>query len=376
MKKQIQHISFSILIFIGLCSCASSNFEDINNVVLNICEKKVPISNIAHLAHCVQLKDCGNNSIITGTDRVICWEGNIYVFDDANDIITCNDMSGKMLASTQKYKGHGNNEYIHLSDMSFDETTGQIYALCDTPSEIIIFDKNLQIKSVQTIEERPIEMCVDSTHIMLLCRNLKKDNYEVLCLKKGHLDENPEVILSSKIVVNKIMGIGRNLTYSDGECWVSFPFNNCVYKISNGKIDETYCIDFKNRWYKNNNYNTTQFLKENSNNVWSIQNIQKCGQFLWFNSNTEELYCLDTSNNQCYCYNNIIYDTIPYASQLIVPQQGLKNTISFCVMPEFIFPYLKNVEKHHLEEQEGQTYSLAKSNLLEKNAMITFWEIK
>ena len=278
--------------------------------------------------------------------------------------------------STQKYKGHGRNEYIHLSDMAFDETNGLIYALCDTPSEIIIFDKNLEIRSIHPIDFMPIEMCVDSTHIVFLRSNYNKNCYEILTLEKGHLNEPPIVILNSEIAVKRIMGMGRSLTCTNGECWVSLPFDNCIYNIFKGKVRKKYCINFQEMWYKNDNNKAQQFLKKNSDKVWSIQNVQKCNQYLWFNTNTEGLYCIDTEKEQCLCYDLIVHDSIPYASQLIVPQQGLLNKVSFSIMPSFIYSYIRNFEKDCTQKTENRVYELAKNNIKEKNALVMFWEMK
>ena len=34
-----------------------------------------------------------------------------------------------------------------------------------------------------------------------------------------------------------------------GECWAALPFDNCLYKIEDGKIAETFRIDFGEKWY-------------------------------------------------------------------------------------------------------------------------------
>ena len=369
MKRIIILLSF-MLIFLYLYSCTATN-----EVSLQINDKIIPISNIANPFLCVQLKDCGPSSIIADIDRIIYWENKIYVFDDTNDNITCNDISGKMIVSTQKYKGHGKNEYIHMSDMTLDETSGLIYALCDTPSEIIIFDKALNIISVTPIKSKPIEMCMDSKHLILLCRNYSKGEFEILSLPKEKLDADPSVILTSKIVNNRIMSMGRCLSYTSEECWASLPFNNCIYRIKDGDIEEIYKIDFRDNWYKDNGYKAMDFLEINRNHIWGICNIQKCGQFIWFNTNREWLYRFDIKNKICQCYD-IIHDSIPFATQMIIPQQGMQNKLSFYIMPSFVNSYLNNMKKHSIEGQKSQVNELAINNVKEKNALVTFWEMK
>lgn len=377
MTMKILHNWLIVLaVVLTLCySCITSTMSNANPVSLHIHNESFPVSNIGNLNLSIQLKDCGNESIIKDVDRIIHNGDRIYVLDEANDVITCIDKNGRLLASTKKYIGHGRKEYIHLSDMALDESTGQIYVLCDTPSEIIIFNQDLMIDSIKKIDFSPIEMCVDTTHIMFVCRNLDDCCYEILTIKKNDLGKKPNLIIQSKIEINRIMGMGKNMTYTEGECWVSLPFNNCIYKIKNGEIADSYSIEFGDNWYKNDRYNMSQFLDVNRDRVWSILNIQKCGRYLWFNSNTEGLYCLDTLYGQCQCYNSLFHDSIPYATQLIIPQQGLKNIISFSVLPSFVLTYLRNVEKSHSENTEDKKYSLAKENQRERNAMLLFWEI-
>ena len=372
MKRNV-YCFYSTFVFIVLCSCAAAFSNTSTEIALENYEKVKPISELGDTSLMIQLKDCGKLSLITDVDRIICRDSIMYLFDNANDVIVSFDMNGNFLATTEKSKGHGKNEYIHLSDVSLDETTGYLYALCDTPSEIMVFDKDLNIKWIRPIDFMPIEICVDSAKIYLFQLDYHHDNYEILCMDKDKKGKDATVLLSSKIEIKRLMGLGKSLCITDGECWASLPFTNRIYNISKGKIIKEYSVEFQESWYSKGSKNVKQFLEKNNDKVWMIQNFQKNGNDLWFNSNTEGLYCLNIERNKCICYNLVIPDKIPYVSQLIIPQQGFGARICFRVIPQFIYSYLKRIEKKDMEEQEGKAYELAKQNIKEKNAMITLW---
>lgn len=258
-SKKILRLGIIVFTIIALNACATSFMDSANEVAIQYNKKATQMSEISSLSSMVQLKDCGIPSVIKDVDRIFSWKNSLYVFDDTYDIITRNDMNGNLLSSTYKYIGHGRNEYIHLSDVALDETSGLIYALSDTPREIIVFDDNLNIKSIQPIDFTPVEMCIDSTHIMFLCRNYKSNRNEILCLAKNNLKAKPKVIISHKMVVSRIMGYGRCMTFTNRECWASLPFDNCIYKISQGEVNKTYRIDFEENWYKDEGYSPRQF---------------------------------------------------------------------------------------------------------------------
>lgn len=374
MKNGAFYLLF-VLTLACVYSCDASKQVSYNDVTLRKNEPIVRISNLFTPDKHVQLKDCGASSIISDADRVIFIEDKVFVFDDAADVIVCNDWAGNMLASTMKYKGHGKHEYVQLSDMAYDEESGHIYVLCDTPSEIMVFDTLLNIIDVKQLNCQPTEMCVLNDNLILLCRDYSLDNFEVLSLHKKILDSPPLVILSSPMVNKRVMGMGRCLTVTDDECWVALPFNSSIFRTDGKEIKEEYRIDFGEEWYEDNNSSKPlEFIGKNMERIWSISNIQKCNDYLWFNTNSDLLYCLDTKTKECTSYD-IIHDSIPFASQLIIPQQGMQDKISFHIMSGFIRSYLRN-SKEHKEMQNRQAYILAKGNEREKNALIMTWKIK
>ena len=374
MKKKAVILTY-ILFFLVISSCNTSMQISINEVPLHKNEQIVRISSLFTPYNHLQLKDCGAPSLVSDVDRVVFCGNKVYVFDDATDIIVCSDLTGRMLATTQKHKGHGKNEYVQLSDMAYDEETGYIYALCDTPPEIMVLDSLLKIIDVIPIKCQPTEMCVLNDCLILLCRDYSSGNFEVLSVSKKNIDNNPSVVLSSPMVNNRVMGMGRCLSVTNGECWVSLPFNRSIYRIDDSEIKEEYRIDFGDNWYKNKHSSKPlDFIEENIDRIWSISNIQKCNECLWFNTNSELLYCLDTNTKECKSYD-IIHDSIPFATQLIIPQQGMKDKLSFHIMHGFIRSYLRKSEDH-INLRNSQVYILAKENEIERNALIMIWNMK
>ena len=368
------NILYCFLIVIGCYSCAATKSEKIEDVTLQIHPNYVPASSLVMPSNIIQLKDDGPQSIIGEIDKIIYWGEDVYIFDDTHDMISCFDSEGQLKASTKKYIGHGKNEYVHLVDVSFDEVDSLLYVLCDTPSEIMVFDKGLNVVSVHSLSLMPLEMCVNSNQILLFSVNHDKGVYEIHTLDKHHLNESPNLLLTSEILVDRIMGLGKNVLSTQGECWIALPFNNCLYKIEDGKIGETYRVLFEDKWFVKRGGKARDFLEENTDKVWTIQNMQRMGALLWFNSNTEDIYCLDIHKGVCHCYSAMVHDAIPFATQLMIPQQGKKDCISFRVFPEFINSYVKKMEKHHLEGKEHDLYVAAKKYQKEKNAMIIDWK--
>ncbi len=368
------NILYCFLIAIGCYSCAATKSEKIEDVTLQIHPNYVPASSLVIPSNIIQLKDSGPQSIIGEIDKIIYWGEDVYIFDDTHDMISCFDSEGQIKASTKKYIGHGKNEYVHLVDVSFDEVDSLLYVLCDTPSEIMVFDKGLNVVSVHPLSLMPLEMCVNSNHILLFSVNHDKGVYEIHTLDKRHLNESPNLLLTSEILVDRIMGLGKNVLSTQGECWIALPFNNCLYKIEDGKIGETYRVLFEDKWFVERGGKARDFLEENTDKVWTIQNMQRMGASLWFNSNTEDIYCLDIHKGVCHCYSTMVHDAIPFATQLMIPQQGKKDCISFRVFPEFINSYVKKMEKHHSEGKEHDLYVAAKKYQKEKNAMIIDWK--
>ncbi len=370
-----QKILFCFLMAIGCYSCAVVKSEIVEEVTMQIHPNYVPVSTLVKPSDIIQLKDGGPQSIIGEVDKIIYWNEDVYVFDETHDIISCYNPEGQIKASTQKHIGHGKNEYVHLADVSFDEVDSLLYVLCDTPSQIMIFDKELNVVSAHPLSLMPLELCVNSNHILLFSVNHDKGRFEIHTLDKCHLDESPKLLLTSEILVDRIMGMGKNVLSTQGECWIEFPFNDCLYKIEDGKVGETYRIMFEDKWFTGGERKAKDFLEENTDRVWTMQNMQRMGPLLWFNSNTEDIYCLDIQKGICHCYSALVHDSIPFATQLMIPQQGKRDCVSFRIFPAFINSYVKNVEKNHSEEEESDIYVAAKKFQRENNAMIVNWTL-
>ena len=136
-----------------------------------------------------------------------------------------------------------------------------------------------------------------------------------------------------------------------------------------------YRIMFEDKWFTGGERKAKDFLEENTDRVWTMQNMQRMGPLLWFNSNTEDIYCLDIQKGICHCYSALVHDSIPFATQLMIPQQGKRDCVSFRIFPAYINSYVKNVEKNHSEEEESDMYVAAKKFQRENNAMIVNWTL-
>jgi len=368
-------IFYLLVLGVLLChSCSVANIGNIRDVTMYVTQDYVPLSTLAQPFEYIQLKDCGPQSIIREADKLVYLKDRVYVFDDTNDVIICYDLQGRLITSTHKYIGHGRNEYVHISDMSFDESDSLLYVLCDTPSAIMVLDAKLNIVSLHPIPLMPLEMCVSSSHILTMSVNHKDEMFEIHTFDKHHLDKQPQLLQTSKVVADRIMGLGRLLHTTHGECWAALPFDNCLYKIEDGKIAETFRIDFGEKWYSGKKLKTNDFLAENMDKVWIIQNMQRSDSLLWFNTNTEELYCLDTKNATCQCYNVIVHDSIPFASQMLIPQQRADNCLSFRIIPSFVNSYAKNIEKQLPRDKENKIYDLCKQFQNDNNALLIQWK--
>ena len=134
-------VLLSSIIFLGCATLGDSS----SHVPVVYNDSDINFSNYFSDYRIVRFDSSIPDAYIRSMKRVLFLPERIVVFDENDNKILLFDEEGRFLKSSKSIVGRAKGEYISLSDVSLDIENEQIYALCDRPNKIMVFDKDSEI---------------------------------------------------------------------------------------------------------------------------------------------------------------------------------------------------------------------------------------
>ncbi|WP_276788691.1 6-bladed beta-propeller [Paraprevotella xylaniphila] len=328
----------------------------------------------------VLLKAPNNDAIIKYIDRLLFAENRIFVVDQISNKILAFDGNGEFLASTARMVGKGHNEYIRIVDAAIDEKGHKLYVHCDAPYQIMVFDFNLKLEKIFPMEYYLNEMAMDGNYIYGLRHNSMDDSgYEIISIAKDSLASSPNIVLSTPISVRGRKAMGKSMVSNQGSIYASIPFDNKICKLKDGKVTESYIIDFGGQGLPNRpiekDMSPETFDRLYSDTHWSMVNMSGSDSLLLFNTNRSPQFILDQKNKKCDAYGETFNDMLPFSNSYITPSQGLENGMAYEIEPEVLLKYSKHAEQNH-ESIDPALLNVIRQTTPDGNPLIILWHLK
>lgn len=362
----------------ALTSCDTSRHID--------CATEVPVTyretaeSSTLLDNCltlITLDDDNPNALIKRIDRLIFTNDRLFVADRHSNKIMAFDRKGHFVSSTAQYIGRGHNEYIRLADATFDKDSRLIYAFCDAPYCVMLFDTDLKLKKKIPLDYFLSDLAMDSKYVYGIRRN-KESGSELIAIGKDELTSEPIVLHTCSNYVNGLGSIGKCITSTDDGILACLPFCNTIYKIRNGNTEQAITIDFGDRWSTDldKGQDFRQFLKTNDRKNWMIQNMACSDSILLFNTNLEHSYVVDIIGNSCNAYSYLSDNATPFVLWTIIPLEGLSKCVTYELSRISMSKYTKYVETKDPSMADMKSYQFAKRLMGNNNPTIAIYKIK
>ena len=328
----------------------------------------------------IQLDAPTNQSVIKRVERILFAGDNIIVVDRLGNKLLLFDKTGKFITSTSDLIGRGHNEYIRLLDAALDEKGQRIYVYCDAPYQIMVFDYNLNLIDCTSLDFLAFEIAVDSTYVYLTRYDESGERkFDLVAIDKENLQMTPHLICKGVQGVRGLNGIGKSLNISNGYVYFNVPFKYDIYKIKGAQIIETFAMNFGDKEVtdiETKELRPSEFISEYPKHIWSLQNFCVTDSVIMYRANTPHYFFINTKNNECIVYDEILNDVLPIFNSMTIPTQGKKGAIVYEARPELIERFLNHMKDDNHSKSYDSKMELVKNYTLASNPLIIEWKLK
>ena len=162
----------------------------------------------------------------------------------------------------------------------------------------MVFDFNLKLEKIFPMEYYLNEMAMDGNYIYGLRHNSMDDSgYEIISIAKDSLASSPNIVLSTPISVRGRKAMGKSMVSNQGSIYASIPFDNKICKLKDGKVTESYIIDFGGQGLPNRpiekDMSPETFDRLYSDTHWSMVNMSGSDSLMLFNTNRSTQFILN-----------------------------------------------------------------------------------
>lgn len=338
MMKCFYLIIGGALLFASSCSEARKNVDDSSriseSVKVNFVKQPLRGSQILKDSKVIFLSSNHEEALIANVDRLLVGDDRYIVMDRRTNRLMAFNGQGEFVASTSRYIGEGPDNYVRIIDAAIDNNTKKVYAHCDSPYCIMVFDMNLQLEKKISLDYYMEEIADDENQIYGIRARYDSDfGNELIALKKADLLAEPTVILECSKVVVGVGTIGKSLTSYGKGVNVCLPFDNVVYQISNGEIVSRYPLDFGNEGVEYSDIkdmSANQFFNSSyREKVWSVVNVYSSDSTLFFGCNRLYSFILNRNTKECTGFSVWRNDLMPYSATKTLPVDGLDNAYAY-----------------------------------------------
>lgn len=356
MKNKFFHGILPCILLCAVLAACSSIREIGNEMEVEYTQKAIKYSALTSETKFILPESAGDESVVSQISRLLYFDKNVYLLDRKNNRLLAFGEDGRFINSSSKHIGKAANEYIRIKDVSVDCLDSLIWVYCDAPYQFMLFDTKLNLKQVIPCEHLVKEFAVEGNKIYMLVSDVKEWNhYELLCSDKSDMEKTCH-ILDYKKAIPSAGGLGMSLAGSMNRVLVSMPFDNVIYELSNGVIQQSWAMVMKD-WFSWKETKGRQFYRENTDQRWFIQNIVKGDSVLLFNTNKAEIYVL-TKGEKCVAYPVILGDDFALSDTWLTTVGGMDGYVAQVVQGTSLLELKGIVEKNNKVRQEMSPHAL------------------
>lgn len=317
------------------------------------------------------------SAMIRKIDRLIFSKDRIIVFDKASKNILAFNKNGDFVASTANMIGRGHNEYIQLADIAFDKERDEVCAFSNNPYAILVFDTDLNLKRKADMDFWVLEMAVDDKYIYCLRRSKEEAiKSELIAFEKDNPGGEARTILKTEKGVIGLRGFGNSLNICNDTLYACMPFDNCIYKVANGKASVVCQLDFGRRAAKSlyDNLTYRKFLKENDDHDWMVMDINVYDSTIHFKTNSYYNFIFNKVTEECNAFRGITTARLPIHCSQIIPAQGLSRRTIFKTSNKSLKNYIEHNQHQHNKETDSTLIDAIETN--NGNPILIIWKNK
>lgn len=357
MMKYFYLIMGGVLLLASSCSKSRKNVDDSQQIsdAIHVNFIEQPLRGSQFLKDCkvIFLSSEHDEGLIANVDRLLVGDDRYFVMDRRTNKLMAFDGHGEFIASTARYIGEGPDNYVRIIDAAIDNNTKKVYAHCDSPYCIMVFDMNLQLEKKISLDYYMEEIADDENQIYGIRARYDSDfGNELIALKKADLLAEPTVILECSKVVVGVGTIGKSLTSYGNGVNVCLPFDNVVYQISNREIVARYSLDFGVNgvdYSDIKDMSANQFFNSSyREKIWSIVNVYSSDSTLFFGCNRVYSFTLNRSTKNCSGFSAWRNDLMPYSVTRTFPVDGLDNAYAYLCRSEHVMDFISRVSEERL----------------------------
>ena len=383
MRKQ----TIILLIAILLTFCTSPKNNLITEKIINI---PVNIEDIKHekiSEYCKDYKiitlETSSKCLIKNITRLVPYNNRLYIFDkDLNTVFIFSD-TGKYITKIHKI-GKGPQEYLQLTDFTIDKENSELILSADRPYKFLYY--NLDGEYIDEKRQKTFFMNISNTKDKLVFYNkfIKKgtQNFKIWMQNKNKKKVDKYIPFDDPR--NLGVGTGYSSLIKSMDIYLTEPFNDTVYKITNEGAFPAYYIDFgKNKipgnyFKKNKGKSKEEIINEfiDQNNGFFLSNFRQTKKYIFFRaSNTFFIYDKLTKETKTF-YG--IMDDITGLNVSYFAHDGNDNKFLTILPADYFidFVHKTNPEYRSHYKDFNKIYEIAKKLDFMDNPVLVFYTLK
>lgn len=312
------------------------------------------------------------NSLLVGDDRY-------FVMDRRGNHLVAFDGQGNFIASTDRLEGEGPQSYIRMMDATIDNEQKKVYAHCDSPYCIMVFDMDLNLLEKVSLDYYMTELGSDEKYLYgIRMRDASNFGHELVALDKSNLSAAPVVLLECTKGVYGYGTMGKRMTSCSQGIFVCLPYDNVIYRVKNKELAESYPLDLGDMGVDFSNVgdmSANDFFKSSlRDKIWMFRDIYASDSFLMFACNDVWHFLLNRKTGECSAYFGFHNDMMPYSNTMGFPVQGIDRTFANLWPSEYVMSH-----KRRLKEKgtvDSDIYKAIENYSREDNPPIILCEMK
>lgn len=371
-----------LLLLMGSCSQGEKTVDD-----SLIMQELINVNFVEHMLHgnqflkksrIISLSSEHDEALIAEVDRLLVGNDRYFVMDRRTNRLMAFDGQGKFIASTSRYIGEGPDSYTRITDVTIDNKAKKVYAHCDAPYCLMVFDMNLQLEKKIGLDYYMLEISDDDKYIYgLRAKNASNFGYELVVLDKADLSAEPTIMLETTKAIYGAGAIGKRLTSSGQVVNVCLPFDNVVYQLSNKEIIARYPLYFGRNGVDYSDIKgmtMNQFYKSPyREKIWSVVNVYSSDSTLFFGCNGMHSFTLNRKTKECVGFSSWRNDLIPYSTTQTLSVDGLPHAYAYLWPSLHVMNFKSHMPK---DELDADFQKILEGYEEEDNPLIVVCEMK
>lgn len=297
----------------------------------------------------VRLENSGTQGVVNQISKIIEIDDRLYIFDRILNQITVFDNDGRFVR-TINHMGHGNGEYIRLTDVTYDRTKRELLCLAE-PSSIIHYALDGTYIETDKLDDFYTDICCDESHIYLYhstYADAKTPDYTISSRNKR--DGSMKELLAFTEEHAPFCSLGSKMFANGGSIEFVRKFDNDIYHVSNGSIDSCFSMNMKsftfpmNRLSKQYDCGELYDLCKKEKLIYMITNLVQGKSLFMFSSNLYDIHVAQLTSGLCrnYSYMTVSKYNIPVS--LFCPVEGGKNKCCFVLQASSVMNFKRMYE--------------------------------